>query len=194
MSLPTQHQARELIRKIRRLDLPKDHPDWTALQKDLLEALHRDRSGVDTADGYSRGTLGGGTGSGELTSVEGAASSRIAGRTDELHDHLERAANFLEEAALNVGAFTNRLALIETIVGTPPKTARVCESHHRVKGDTTEPEIYGTVGGRLTKNLDLCRACWDFVRAHDRIPTDEEINEHSLRGKFRVRSHTSHTT
>lgn len=180
MSRPTPEHIREVITTLR-------NHDWKELERKLLDALHKDAAGLDNADGYPRGGRGSSPSDCHLNSVEGAASARIAGQKDILRDHLEHAIDFLYEGNRAIGAFTRRMNLIDTVIGTPPNTKKICESHARIQGQQIKPEIYGTVNGRLHKPMDLCRPCYDIVIAHGRLPTVDELADQIRRGRFYIR-------
>lgn len=76
----------------------------TVLRAGLARAR---RARSNTADGFPSGTLGGGIGTAELTSVESAAQSRIAGnRRDPLDEHIRRCLAHLEAAVTSLDLLT----------------------------------------------------------------------------------------
>lgn len=165
--------------------------DLDKLERRLIAALDRDKAGTTVADGYPSTTMSGGGGS-ELTSVESAASRRIAGTKDEVRNALERACGYLEQFATSGGAFINSLEKAEKLMNPDKETVvTICDSCG-MSPNPRPPEHYGTVNGRLTESKNLCGACYDFVarfepRTESRLPSEEEILRHHLTGRWRAR-------
>jgi hypothetical protein len=134
------------------------------LERQLLRALDRDRTGQVGADGYKSSHAAGGLpGTAELTSVEQAVEARLFGRTeaDELHALATNACASLIEAVSLLAAVRVNLRLIEEH-RTPAKPtahqAAVCTEQHCENPATTkgrcEPCETWRTGWRAAHNGD----------------------------------------
>lgn len=188
MSNPSAAQARDLIKQIRRLELPDGEHGWTALERILLTALQCDKTGTITIDGYPTSTMPGGGNGGGLTSVEAAVETLVFGRPerDQLRDHLVHALDFLDEAVRSVGAFANRLTAIDRLVTPPASRTKHCEGCLPA-GIQHSWDHYGDVGQRLDKPLQLCSEVYQFVVRNGRLPSEEELRKHATTGRWRLK-------
>jgi hypothetical protein len=116
---------------------------------------------------------------------------------DRHHELTARAARAVEDAVVAIQIARSALDSIDDLTkpaGPPaPKTCAHCTGKRGAGGDRP---IYvrGTVGDRLSRSRTLCAACYWFVwRASDAgsradiLPTDEQITDHELRGRWRIR-------
>lgn len=179
--------------KIPGLDLPK-------LTRHMHAALLRDQTGSTTPDGLSRGGEGGSPNETKLTSVEAAASARIAQdqaklerrRTlghDPIHEHTMRAFRSILRAVEELQIAEHAMVAIDRLTSEAPLDSPACELCVEHGLPNPRPwETYGTVGGRLTKQLHLCRTHRSFIEDNDRPPTTDETKQHDLTGKWKLRT------
>lgn len=181
MSRPTPTQVRDLIAQARKL-----HRELPSIEARLMAALERDRTGSAIPDGFPSQTMGDGAGGSELTSTESAAYRRSRRVRDPLRENCEQACGYLEAVVMSANALRTRLANIDAL-GADAALDSPCCTHHRTANLERMWEHYGNVGGRLTSELHLCGACYDFVRNQGRLPSDEEMLHHDGHGKWKVR-------
>lgn len=214
--IPTELAARHLFDSLRALGRKPTSPGLArrdtklidSLERRLLEALARDRAGTATADGYPATTSGGFGGNRltilveddrvTVTAVELAALALVEGSSprDRHHELTRRAATALEDAVVALNTLTAALASIDDLTSDRGPTPRTCQhcTGKRGKGNDRTVAHRGTVGDRLERTMDLCEACWSFVRRvanpNSRagyLPTDQQIRDHEERGRWKIK-------
>lgn len=182
-----------------------------AVERRVLAAAARDRRGGRAeVDGFkSSHKAGGGRGGSELTSVESAAQQRAwpSGKRerDIVAEHVEQMVGFLEQATSSAQAMGTRCTAVEKTAEDAPELGRCCEWHQAagivVEGDL----VYGDMGGRLPRPMDLCSACRGFgddvLRGKRRpqnegeiLPTHDQVCHHHETGRWRIRVADSRST
>jgi hypothetical protein len=196
MSQPSDAQLRDWGRLM-------DTTKWGRLAESLIDYRRREIPTINSAvlepvpavivnDGYPNGGEGGGSGQtirvdGELipvTSVEAAALSKAV---DAFHDSVLFGVDFFQQAVASRNAVENRLRLIDQLTPDHPKTRSICDDCQvagLVDPHVNAPEHYGTVGGILDRNADLCRMHIDFVYTRHRRATAEETRHKDSRGTW----------
>lgn len=167
---PTTKRVQELCASINSADLRR-------VERRLIHALERDRSGSAAPDGFRTGHTGSavlltladdaeGEAAGTLSYSDptgGAAASRIDGRhPDIVRVHVERAFAYLEQAEAALVALGDRLDLIDNLAGAAPEPPQ-CESCARARRSADMAQ-FSDVGGRLDRLLRLCQWCYDVIR------------------------------
>lgn len=162
------------------------HPGSTIAT--LVAAIARDRAGTVGADGYATRTPGAGDpggGSRGSSSTETAALARVNAKTerDLVHENLEQALGYLDQALGSIRAFQHRVSNLVDIMG-PPKPP-MCEV---LVG--TDSIHFSDVGGRLHRKHHLSQPAYDFVLTRDRLPDEAEREEYRRYGTWirRVRT------
>lgn len=190
MSQPTDQQLREWAKLM-------DDTRWGRLVESLIDYRRREVPNIRSAvleqapalmlpDGFPAGKGDGPRGNTELTPTEAAAHA-LGRAQDVYHESVEIAVDMLAQAVASRNAVKNRLRLIDNLVPDKPATRNVCDVCQRA--GYTDPDVYGpdhfgTVGGILTTNQDLCRMDYDFVLARKRLPTVEERRHKEERGRW----------
>lgn len=199
--IPTDHALRHLLDSLDALHRrPRDRsiPDPTLyanIERRLAAAVRRDRTGDTTRDGYPSGTLGGGGRSQTSSSTETHALSPA--ERDRHHELTARACLALEDAVANIQHLMSALNSIDDLTsdqGPAPRTCAACTGHRPLHGDQAVAHR-GTVGDRLPRATDLCKACWRYVeRAYPagchnaEPPTPDAIAWHDEHGYWRIRT------
>lgn len=169
-----------------------------SLQRRMLAALERDRTGTVTPDGYPSVTGGGGSRWNGSSSTERAAVALADGDTgrDWHHELLERATTALNSAVTNLNTLRAALDSLDDLTSDAPPAPRTCQhcTAHLPKSHARVVHRRGTVGDRLTVALDLCEPCYLFVWRSTRpgsqaglLPDGDQIRHHDETGKWRVR-------
>ena len=198
--LPTEASLQALIDSARALyQKPRDRrlPDPTllaAIERRLLRAVQRDRTGTTDRDGYPGNTLGSGTPTSNGSSTETHALGRP--ERDRHHELTILAVQHLEQLVLSANVIVSALNSIDDLTsdqGPAPRTCAACTGH-RLQGGDRSDVTRGTMGDRLERATDLCRACMDFVRSSAPagshagvLPTPEQIRWHDSHGRWRLR-------
>jgi hypothetical protein len=189
--------VRDAFTTLRQLDAKK----LKQLQADLETYLTRaQRAPRARVDGYPSSTMGGGGGGASITvldehgrevsvpvtSVEAAAFAPPP--KDPIADHVERALAHLYEASGNIAALTGQLALLDRLANRDPLDIIQCTACARA-GITGTPvyQAATTVNKRLDRFEDLCEPHYDYVRARDELPTDEQTRHRHHTGQWRIR-------
>lgn len=219
--LPSDHAARDLCDSLRALN-QRPHDKALAefdarlidsIERRLLIALQRDRTGSVIPDGYPTSTGGGRSGGSRtivvpdengqpdrvpVTAIEAAVVALVDGDTprDRHHDLTVRAVEAIDSAVVALNTCVAALASIDDLVsekGPAPKTCAHCTSK---RGEGSDRPIYatGTVGDRLERSVSLCKHCYGFVEQTARpgthtgyLPSDDQIRDHEQRGRWRMR-------
>ena len=154
-------------------------------------AIRREAHGTNLPDGYPARTLGEGlpNGTAELTSVEAAAHRLMKPPRDEHRELTLRATTALDHAVTALNTLMSALASLDDLtdedLGPQPRTCDACHPWRDIIATVTHPNT--SVGERLDEPIDLCEACYDFVRNIGRPPNEAEIARHEERGRWRVR-------
>jgi hypothetical protein len=166
------------------------------LEARLLAAVRRDRSGSVVPDGYPTTTGGAGAPNGSDSSTERAALTLVDRPPRDRHHELTAlAVTSIEDAILGLNRAVAALNSIDDLTkttGPPEHTCGHC-TDKRGQGNNRPAAHRGTVGDRLERALDLCEACWGFVRQsanpntrQGQLPTDTQIRDHEDRGRWRI--------
>lgn len=180
MSTPTEKQIGDMFARMRKAD-------WRKLEKRLLDALSRNRGPRSEADGYPTSVGQGGPGGSELTSVESAAEARIAGRRDQQLEHVAYAIAALDKQVQHLDHLERRLRLIESQTLGAPVEPKNCEACAKANIKNT-PAHFGSLGGRLKREMHLCVDCYAFANRTGRVPSVEELEHHERTGRWKVRA------
>lgn len=201
MSLPTDIAAQHLFDSVDALwEKPSKGSERRidSLRRRFRAALERDRTGSVIPDGYPTNTSGGPVSGVGSSSTERAAVALADGDVvrDRHHDLTVRAAGALEELVVQANILRLALDSIDDLTndsGPAPKTCAHCTGK-RGHGNDRPVAHRGTVGDRLERAMDLCEACWSFVRWSAKpntragyLPTDTQIRDHEERGRWRMR-------
>jgi hypothetical protein len=170
------------------------------LERELNAALLRDQAGSTTADGFPRGGEGGSPDETKLTAVEAAASSRIAADKataqrrralghDPVHEHTMRALRSVLDAVELLQVAEAAMVAITRLTSEAPLDSPACDLCTEHGLSNPRPwDTFGTVGGRLPKQLHLCRTHRFFIEDNGRPPTADETKQHDRTGKWKLRA------
>lgn len=201
------HELHDQMIQVRKLGLRA-----LEIEQKLQRALHRERAGTTTADGY-RTSTGGGRGGGmtilvdgedgepdrvPVTSVESAALARLGKGQRDRHRELTRdAVAALVELVAASQKLQARIKSIDDLTsegGPAPKRCECCAGK-RGMGNDRHDIHRGTCGDRLDRRMDLCRACRSYVdqtatagSRQGELPADEAIRRHEETGRWRIRT------
>lgn len=171
-TLPSDRHIDDLANRI--VEYPA--AETAASLKAIIARARNARS--NTPDGYGSTTLSGSMGGAELTSVEAAASARIAGKTrDPLDEHLRRCLAHLESAVTALDLLTVAVGNLGNIIVDPEEiNARRCWAMARV--GAKEPFYRRVTIG--DSSYDLGRFAWEFYRDTGALPTIQQCRQKAL--------------
>lgn len=187
------------------LSIRKTPKDWTSFEQSIVRFLERAaRAPRAVTDGFPAGrSSDGGPGGGAVvkvvdehghtvsvavTSTEAAAFQLLSGKAldDPVADHTVAALGHLAQAVWELNAAFRMVELLNRLDDDTPITLRLCEAC-KAAGIQIAPEHWGSVGGRLDHNADLCDAHYQYVQNHGDLPTVEQTKHHDRTGRWRTR-------
>lgn len=203
--------AKNLFDQLRALDRTRDGkhdipvPLVTYLERRLLAALERDRTGTLALDGWPTSTTGNGSNGLPTSSVEAAVVARVdSPQPRDYHRALtRRAAGALEDAVVALNTLRSALASIDDLTKTTGPETKTCAHCTGKRGTGNDRGVYatGTVADRLDQPLALCSPCWHYTEQTatagsqaGHLPSDEQIRDHETRGRWRIRVGTRNPT
>jgi len=182
---------------------PRDHGQTTldrtlleSIERRLARAVTRDRTGHIERDGYPASTLGpdgGHTSPGSRTETAALAPPQ----RDQHHELTALAVRRLTDAVTNLGGLVSTLDAIDDLTNDRGPDIRTCAHCTGKRGPDCDLPVWrrGTVGNRLILATDLCSPCFHFVEQTalagsmaGYLPSDEQIRDHELRGRWRIRT------
>lgn len=158
---------------------------WNALQKEIIEGIHRERAHPSTPDGYPKTTIGGGGGGGNetATSVEAAVIARQQKTRDEHRIEITRAVDAIRNVCDEISRARGALARISKMKSDEELNPEPqCAAMARV--GTWEPfHRNHTIDNKI---VPLGRWAYDFARAMHRMPTIEECKARAEGRRVRI--------
>lgn len=179
MSIPKPERISDMVRQLEAVNLRK-------LRDDLTAAVRRERAcGTNIADGYSSGGGGGGSGHGDPTAA--ALLSREQAHHDRLRQCTHTAADNLAIAVKALAACESALHSISMAVANQPITPTGCDLCTAAGLKDRPWEHKGSVSGRLTKDMYLCTAHYQFIHRTGHAPSVEQTAHWDRTGSWRIR-------
>jgi hypothetical protein len=167
--------------------------DFRALEQRAAQLLDRHRRVLAAGrghDGFPAGTMGGGGGGSELTSVESASDARVFGRglePDRFERDCERVFDLLQQAASSLGGAVNLLDRLDgQAVADDPDPEPRCELCGQA-GLDRDPARYARALEGLPHPMWVCQPHYDFVAKHQATPTPDQTRHHDESGSWRIR-------
>lgn len=180
MSIPKPERITDMVRQLEAVNLRK-------LREDLTAAVKRERAcGTNIADGYSSGG-GGGPSSDHGDPTVSAILSREQARLDRLRQCTHTAADNLATAVKALAACESALHSIAVAVSDQPITPTGCDLCTAAGLKDRPWEHKGSVSGRLTKDMYLCTAHYQFIHRNGLAPSVEQTSHWDRTGSWRIR-------